>query len=70
MISERRETNETNIMISQTSLYWTFPELWPKRHPTSAVDLHSAEGRLTFQETETAEILGAEYQRRESYTVL
>lgn len=69
MISERRETNETNIMISQTSLCGTLPELWPKGAPNLS-SLHSGAERLKFQEAKTVEIYGTEYQRRESYTVL
>ena len=69
VISERRETNETNIMISQTSLCGTLPELWPKV-ASNLSSLHSGGERLKFQEAKTVEICGAEYQRHESYTVL
>ena len=69
MISERRETNETNIMISQTSVCGTFPELWPKE-ASNLSSLHSGGERLKVQEAEIFEICGTEYQRRESYTVL
>ena len=56
-------------MISQTSVCGTFPELWPKE-ASNLSSLHSGGERLKFQEAEIFEICGAEYQRRESYTVL